>query len=400
VHRQESTWNRQELYERVWRFPLRKLADEYGISDVGLAKVCRKLEIPLPGLGHWTKIACGHRIARPPLPAMEKVPVLIRQIRESKTPILPEDSPELDRIERVSATKTPSATKAMLAHPLIEKTRLLLSKASCREGEKLWAGREADSLDIRVTQTCLPRALRIMAVVIHMLEQEGFMLAVEKRGSESTSANIYGETIRFGLVEKLRQVKSNPKPDASSRYSYTSIRLEPTGVLSMVIWSYAKGLQKAWRDREGVELEDQLPKCLAGMMKIALRERAEGAKREKERQATQERIDEVRAELSRIEREEKKIKTLEREAIRWERAERIRKYIEVVRHDAVQRTDPEERAKALEWVEWAAGQADRIDPLKPSPSSLVDDKETVIRRLEAILQPWWSRNVSEDESES
>jgi hypothetical protein len=29
VHRQNSTWNRQELYERVWQFPLRKLAIEY-----------------------------------------------------------------------------------------------------------------------------------------------------------------------------------------------------------------------------------------------------------------------------------------------------------------------------------------------------------------------------------
>jgi hypothetical protein len=79
-----STWNRQELYEKVWQFPLRKLAVEYGISDVGLAKVCRKLKIPLPGLGQWTRIACGDTIARPPLPVMENIPVLIRQIREAK----------------------------------------------------------------------------------------------------------------------------------------------------------------------------------------------------------------------------------------------------------------------------------------------------------------------------
>jgi hypothetical protein len=56
VYRQTSTWNRQELDEEVWQFPLRKLAVEYGISDVDLAKVCRKLEIPLPGLGHWIRI--------------------------------------------------------------------------------------------------------------------------------------------------------------------------------------------------------------------------------------------------------------------------------------------------------------------------------------------------------
>lgn len=92
---QNSTWGRRELYEKVWQFPLRKLAAEYGISDVGLAKVYRKLEIPLPGLGHWTKIACGHSILRPPLPALENVPVLVRQIRKPEIAVLPEDTPEL-----------------------------------------------------------------------------------------------------------------------------------------------------------------------------------------------------------------------------------------------------------------------------------------------------------------
>jgi hypothetical protein len=43
-----SKWDREELYKKVWQFPLRKLAAEYNISDVGLAKICKKLKIPLP----------------------------------------------------------------------------------------------------------------------------------------------------------------------------------------------------------------------------------------------------------------------------------------------------------------------------------------------------------------
>jgi hypothetical protein len=393
-------WNRQELYEKVWQFPLRTLAAEYGISDVGLAKVCRKLVIPLPGLGHWTKIACGHSIVRPPLPTMENVPILIRQIRKSEMAILPEDAPELERIDRVSAAKIPLVTRAMLAHPLIEKTSLLLNEAPSRDGEKLWASREAEWLDLRVTKNCLARALRIMAVIIHMLEQEGCKLVVEKQNSESTSVIVYGETIRFGLIEKLRQVKFSPKADASSRYAYNPVRLEPTGVLSIAIWSYARGLQKTWRDRESAHLEEQLPKCLAGMIRIALKERAERDKREKDEQARQKRIDQVRTQLRQIEKEEKKIKTLEREAIRWERAERIREYIEAVQQDAVRNANSEERAKILQWIEWAERQADRIDPLKPSPPSIVDDKETVIRRFQAVEGWWWARNDPEEESEA
>lgn len=148
----------------------------------------------------------------------------------------------------------------MLAHPLIEKTRLLLNEARSRDGEKLWASCEAEWLDLRVTRDCLARALRIMAVIIHMLEREGFKLTVEKKKPESTSAIVYGETISFGLIERSRQVKPSSKPNASSPHSYNPIRLEPTGVLSIEIWKYyAEGLQKTWRDRESARREEQLP---------------------------------------------------------------------------------------------------------------------------------------------
>jgi len=59
-----SKWDRQELYEKAWQFPLRKLATEYNISDVGLARVCHKLKIPLPGLGHCS-VQVGQHVAAP-----------------------------------------------------------------------------------------------------------------------------------------------------------------------------------------------------------------------------------------------------------------------------------------------------------------------------------------------
>ena len=38
--------SREELYERVWSTPMRRLAGEFGLSDVSLAKICRRHEIP------------------------------------------------------------------------------------------------------------------------------------------------------------------------------------------------------------------------------------------------------------------------------------------------------------------------------------------------------------------
>lgn len=48
--------HRNELYEQVWKIPISHLAPKYGISDVGLSKICHKLNVPKPPRGYWTKI--------------------------------------------------------------------------------------------------------------------------------------------------------------------------------------------------------------------------------------------------------------------------------------------------------------------------------------------------------
>ena len=42
---------RQVLYDRVWAEPIHKLSSEFGLSDVGLAKLCRRYNIPVPPRG-------------------------------------------------------------------------------------------------------------------------------------------------------------------------------------------------------------------------------------------------------------------------------------------------------------------------------------------------------------
>jgi len=39
--------SRQELYDLVWDMPMRRLAASFGMSDVALAKHCKKAGIPL-----------------------------------------------------------------------------------------------------------------------------------------------------------------------------------------------------------------------------------------------------------------------------------------------------------------------------------------------------------------
>jgi hypothetical protein len=224
-----------------------------------------------------------------------------------------------------------------------------------------------------------------MAAALYLLEKEGFSTRVEKAGTESTTAVVFGEGIRFGLVEKSRQIKTvlpKAKGSTSSSYDYNPIKLEPTGRLSLEVWNhYSADAQRSWRDSDRASLEKQLPKCVAGMIKIALLRRAAEEARLAREKIKQKQIDEATEVLQRIEEEEKRIRALVRNAAAWTRAERIRGYLVAVRKVACEEQDSAKKLKILERISWAEQQADRIDPLKPSPKSIVDDKDEAIRQL-------------------
>lgn len=78
---------RDALYEAVWKDPVTIVAARYGLSDVGLAKMCRKLQIPLPVRGYWAKVKAGKIMKRPALPPLRAevtpAPLPERNSRES-----------------------------------------------------------------------------------------------------------------------------------------------------------------------------------------------------------------------------------------------------------------------------------------------------------------------------
>ena len=65
-------YKRSELYAEVWQEPMRSIAQKYGISDVALAKICRKLDVPLPGRGYWARKAAGQDVPKTPLPPLKR----------------------------------------------------------------------------------------------------------------------------------------------------------------------------------------------------------------------------------------------------------------------------------------------------------------------------------------
>jgi hypothetical protein len=67
---------REELHALVWSKPMRTAAKERGISDVALAKQCRKAGVPVPPRGYWNKVQAGKRVSPLPLPIADGAKLL------------------------------------------------------------------------------------------------------------------------------------------------------------------------------------------------------------------------------------------------------------------------------------------------------------------------------------
>ena len=68
MRRRGTPVSREALYEEVWTDAVTVVAPRYGLSDVGLVKICKKLGIPVPPRGYWAKLKAGRptrRRARP-----------------------------------------------------------------------------------------------------------------------------------------------------------------------------------------------------------------------------------------------------------------------------------------------------------------------------------------------
>ena len=61
----------EELYDAIWSKPAITVAKDYGISDVAVAKISRKLYIPKPSLGYGAKKQYGKRVRQKPLPPLK-----------------------------------------------------------------------------------------------------------------------------------------------------------------------------------------------------------------------------------------------------------------------------------------------------------------------------------------
>ncbi len=83
--------DRAKLFEAVWSSPLSEIADAFGLTPGGLAKMCDRLEVPRPKRSYWRLSAKERAHIRPPLPAYEpgtsKPKPMLSKTKRTRLPI-------------------------------------------------------------------------------------------------------------------------------------------------------------------------------------------------------------------------------------------------------------------------------------------------------------------------
>jgi hypothetical protein len=65
---EQTVLTREELYQMAWAEPVSRIALRLGVSDVGIAKICRKLNVPRPPRAYWARLNRGYAVEQQPLP--------------------------------------------------------------------------------------------------------------------------------------------------------------------------------------------------------------------------------------------------------------------------------------------------------------------------------------------
>ena len=367
------TVTRIELYQRVWSTPLRTLAKEFGLSDVGLAKICEKHHIPRPPVGHWVRVRLGQETEQIPLleiddPRLKMVTIAVRPKvveeltqdieAEVRAMLIPE--PITVEADQPISHAFVVRTKKLLAHPRKDDRRLLLPK----EGRAL--------PHIRVSETSLPRALRILDALFRALDDRMIPITWGSAADANLYVTVLGEAVAFGISESVERVPHTLTAEEEARKkksAYTYFHqwdYKPTGELGIAISGvpYDSKIRQTWSDGIKQRLENCLGAFVAGLHLAALalkrhRERCERRDREweEERRRTE-------AERRRRVEFDRKAKVISEAADACDRSNRIEDFgLELSGMSERVNLAEGERRDLRRLAKWAKGYAQRLNPV-------------------------------------
>jgi len=385
----EKAVDRETLYNEVWAEPITKVAPSYGLSDVGLAKVCRSLSIPLPGRGYWAKLRSGGVVKQTPLPKLKPgesgVTGLVKLPAEQA--VQREAARKSTAAIRKEVTPLPSAEEGGPPHPLVVAASKRLRQRDGWPEKTLLRSAPGEVLHLSVTRDTLDRALSIADGLLKALEKYGFEFLIDAKRSMTVIRSCETDTkMEFSLTEHIRRTPheiTSAEERARQRYfsrsrwqsdiEYPDIPqydYTPTGILTIKVGGWPS---KSWKDTPRTQLEDRLKEVVAGV--IALSQETHAKELESAREAEERRRALARYESLTQQRaeESERFKQLEEQANNWERASKLRAYVAAVEMRA--KVEGRLSTELIKWVAWARAKADWLDPLILVSDAILDAPE-------------------------
>jgi hypothetical protein len=356
------TLTREALYEKVWKAPMSRLAAEFGISDVALAKFCKKLDIPVPGRGHWARVKSGQKVNQPKLrkPRDGARTEFTITKRKPRDPSAPREDPEVPEVI--------VADSLAGAHPAVRRLSSLLDGREPGRAKTLYLRGDSEAT-VRLGEKTKGRALLILDALLRALEARGHSgsLKVPKDAwsPHDLSVKVGSETVKLFIAEPLTRTEHKlTSKEEADRIRYGSSLFapkhdfDPSGRLSLRARGYY-AMNRSWSDGTRQRLEDVLGAAVLGIEDLARRTAEYRTQLEESHRRREE--EERRRQTKKVLRnyEQALGRELEEAVEALRRADAIRALIDVV-SKAPTTTEKAERTRA--WLTWAAAWADAIDP--------------------------------------
>jgi len=359
--------SREQLYALVWTEPVRTLAQKLGISDVALAKHCRKHDVPVPSRGYWAKLEAGKPVNHFKLKPSDLYTQ--NHVRLSGKPgsgladhakALAAEHPEpsveelRDRlVKRLGHITTPKTLK----DPHRDIRALITRDEALRASSNSW---ERPIFASPFQQ----RRLRIL---------NGIFLGMAKVGGVGRISGYQASNIRLQVGSHHLEATLEPaRGRGLGKFSPTWSKEANPECLSFSLLNFGDTVTVpvSWRDQDDTPLEDRVTEIIIGLgvaaetrsresrrrheawlIKRAAEEAEEARKRqiELERQRQERLADEAKARLD----------ALLRDADNLARAERLRAYVARILANAPVGIP---RDQLETWSAYVRDQADRIDP--------------------------------------
>lgn len=357
---------RVELYEAVWSTPMSRLAESYGISGNGLAKICDRYKIPYPSRGYWAKHAVGKAPRKTPLSKRDQNTGSIR-INPTPPPRTTADvAPEVKAIFEAARHKA----QTRIVQERLGKSHPVIAKWVADYEDKMRRAR--DYRDPHLRRLYMPnewtdvdrRKHRFLDALFKELEAQGG--TVEEGSRHELVARMSGEPIEFRVREKLTQ-KRIPLTAEEKLGGWYRRDWRPETVLSghltLEVQTYLpQGFIRQWVEKESEVLEDKLPEIVATFVATGPVLREHRLKREEEERQRREAERRRYEEQQRRRRDRNQWRAFREMAVDWQELAVARSFLEQLKKYKTDRSLEIGGQSLAEWITWAEQWTRRADP--------------------------------------